>query len=113
MKLKFKDKIFFEKNGYVIIRSLFNQKECNELYDSVLQFAWDDFEPLLNVHREDFIFAQCSQKINKFTGTINKVNFIKKLKKYIDIAKKYFIHPKLKKVFNFYYKKKLLVCRHK
>jgi hypothetical protein len=108
MKLKLKDKIFFEKNGYVIIRSLFNHKECSELYDSLLQFAGDSFEPLLNVHREDFVFAQCSQKINKFFNTIDKVNFLKKLKKCTDIAKKYFIHPKLKRVLNFIYKKKIV-----
>ena len=108
MILKREQKNFFDENGYIVIRSLFTQKECEELYNSVLSFAGNDFAPLLNVHREDFIMAQCSKKINSLSKTIDKVKLIKKLNKNIKIVKKYFIHSKVNKLLRFFYKKKIV-----
>ncbi len=107
MKLNKKDKEFFFENGYLIIKSLFSKKECDKIYKSALNFANKDFAPLLNIHRNDFVMAQCADKISKIKSTIEKVKYIQHLQDSALIAKKYFIHPRLKTIFEFIYGKKI------
>lgn len=74
--LKNKLKKKFDENGFIIIKKFFNKKKTDDIYKIMLKFADKKFSPFLNVHRSDYLIAQCNEQIQNLKTVKEKSDFI-------------------------------------
>ncbi len=88
-------KASFEKDGYYIIKDFWNLKKCNNFTKIIEKYSSLDFAPIMNPDRDDFLMAQCANKINDFKSLSEKTNFYKQLLKDSRVIKKFMFDKKI------------------
>ena len=80
---------FFKKNGYVILKKLYSEKDCNSILKHLNSIADESFSQIINMHRSEFLIIQNIKKINKFKFLADKYNYIKSLEHISKVLLKY------------------------
>ena len=88
-------KASFEKDGYYIIKDFWSLKKCNDFIKIIEKYSSLDFAPIMNPDRDDFLMAQCANKINDFKSLSEKTNFYKQLLKDSRGIKKFIFDKKI------------------
>jgi hypothetical protein len=68
------------RNGFIVLKNLISSEHCD--YSNLLArtVANDDFAQIMHLHREEFLVAQCSEKLNSIKNLSDKVLFYQKIK---------------------------------
>lgn len=69
-------KKFFEENGYVVIKNVFNKKKCANFLKLMSKYADKDFAPILNPDRKEFLIPQIVNIFNKLKNLSDKAKKI-------------------------------------
>ena len=75
-----KNKQNFENNGYLIIKNFYSKKKCNFFLKKITKYANNDFAPIMNPDREEFLISQTVNKIFNFKYLGEKANFLNSIK---------------------------------
>jgi ectoine hydroxylase-related dioxygenase (phytanoyl-CoA dioxygenase family) len=69
------------KNGFIILKNLVSSEHCD--YSNLLarEVANKDFAQVMHLHREDFLVAQCSEKLSAMKNISDRVLFYQKIKR--------------------------------
>ena len=60
----------FEEDGYTIIRNFYSKKKCDVFLKKVKKYADNDFAPIMNPDREEFLISQTINEIFEFPISI-------------------------------------------
>ena len=71
----------FEEDGYTIIRNFYSKKKCDVFLKKVKKYADNDFAPIMNPDREEFLISQTINRILNFKYLGEKANFLNSIKK--------------------------------
>ena len=64
MKKKLKKiKTEFENNGYYILRNFCQPKKCNNFLSLISKYASNEYEPIMNPDRIEFLFSQTTKNL--------------------------------------------------
>lgn len=115
MKLKFHDKgiyssknyNYFWKNGYIIIKNLLPKELCDLSNKYANQAAEKNYGQIMHLHREDFLVAQTSGKINKLKDLHEKIIFLKQLKQISSHYEDFLKNPYIVEYLNWLYSRKM------
>ena len=70
----------FEEEGYSIIKNFYPKKKCNIFLKKIKKYANNDFAPIMNPDREEFLISQTINKILNFKYLGEKANFLSSIK---------------------------------
>ena len=96
-KLK-KIKTEFEDNGYYILRNFCQPKTCNNFLNLISKYASDEYEPIMNPDRIEFLFSQTTKKFDQLKNLNQKTFFYKELVKDSKKIKSFMFNDKLLKL---------------
>lgn len=85
----------FEEDGYYIIKNFWSLRKCNDFIKVIEKYSSADFSPIMNPDRDDFLIAQCANKIDNLKSLSEKTNFYKQLLKDSKIIKKFMFDKKI------------------
>ncbi len=74
-----KIKFFFEENGYAIVKNFFSKKNCNKFLKKISKYSSEEYPPIMNPDRIDFLISQSNQKLEKIKKLKDKTKFIRDL----------------------------------
>ena len=105
-KLK-KIKTEFEDNGYYILRNFCQPKTCNNFLNLISKYASDEYEPIMNPDRIEFLFSQTTKKFDQLKNLNQKTIFYKELVKDAKKIKRFMFNDKLLKILKYIKGKKV------
>ena len=56
----------FESEGYLIIKNFYPKTDCNFFLKKIRKYANQDFAPIMNPDRLEFLIPQINEKIHQF-----------------------------------------------
>ena len=95
-----KNKQNFEKNGYLIIKNFYSKKKCNVFLKKITKYANNDFAPIMNPDREEFLISQTVNKILNFKYLGEKANFLNGIKKECAFFRSLMLNKKILNILN-------------
>ena len=75
------DNIFYKDNGYVIIKKVLSEKNCNDYLSQIKKHANIDFAAIMNPDRFDFLVAQSFENIADGLSLSDRVDHIEECRK--------------------------------
>ena len=102
-----KIKTEFETNGYYILRNFCKPKSCNNFLTLISKYASDEYEPIMNPDRVEFLLSQTTKKFDNFKNLRQKTYFFEELVKDAEKIKKFMFNDKLLKILKFIKGKKV------
>lgn len=96
------------KNGFIVLRNLLSNEHCD--YNNLLarKVANKDFAQIMHIHREDFLIAQCSEKLNSINNLSDKVLFYQKIKQIADHYTHLLKFPEIVNYLEWLYKRQMV-----
>jgi len=97
----------FETNGYMVIKNFLSKKKCNVFLKRIKKYANNDYAPIMNPDREEFLISQTIDKIlnHKYLG--DKANFLYAIKKECAFFRSLMLNKKILKIITKIKKKKV------
>ena len=95
-----KNKQNFEKNGYLIIKNFYSKKKCNVFLKKITKYANNDFAPIMNPDREEFLISQTVNKILNFKYLGEKANLLNDIKKECTFFRSLMVNKKILNILN-------------
>ena len=74
----------FEEEVYIIIKNFYSKKNCNFFLKKIKKYANNDFAPIMNPDREEFLISQTINRILNFKYLGEKANFLNSMKNECD-----------------------------
>ena len=90
----------FEKNGYLIIKNFYSKKKCNVFLKKITKYANNDFAPIMNPDREEFLISQTINRILNFKYLGEKANFLNSMKNECDFFRSLMLNKKILNILN-------------
>mgnify|MGYP001353787353 CR=1 FL=1 len=87
----------FENEGYIVIKKFYDSKDCDNFLNSIRKYANEDFAPIMNPDRPEFLIPQITDIINKKKYLGDKANLIKAIEKDCKYFRSIMIDKKIKK----------------
>ena len=90
----------FEEDGYTIIRDFYSKKKCDVFLKKVKKYADNDFAPIMNPDREEFLISQTINRILNFKYLGEKANFLNNIKKECVFFRSLMLNKKIINILN-------------
>ena len=90
----------FEEDGYTIIRNFYSKKKCDVFLKKVKKYADNDFAPIMNPDREEFLITQTINRILNFKYLGEKANFLNNIKKECVFFRSLMLNKKILNILN-------------
>ena len=90
----------FEEDGYTIIRNFYSKKKCDVFLKKVKKYADNDFAPIMNPDREEFLISQTINRILNFKYLGEKANFLNNIKKECVFFRSLMLNKKILNILN-------------
>ena len=90
----------FEEEGYSIIKNFYPEKKCNIFLKKIKKYANNDFAPIMNPDREEFLISQTINRILNFKYLGEKANFLNSMKNECDFFRSLMLNKKILNILN-------------
>tara|TARA_Y100000593_G_C4297866_1_gene331627 strand:+ start:729 stop:1511 length:783 start_codon:yes stop_codon:yes gene_type:complete len=72
---------FYHRNGYVIVKDILTEEECDRCYETIKRIASKDFSAIMNPDRIEFLVSQCYSLFDNCETLYEKTALFEQLKK--------------------------------
>lgn len=97
----------FWKNGFLVIKNFVAKEFCDYTNLLARQFANKDFAQIMHLHREEYLVAQSSEKLNKLSSLHEKILFYRKIRSTSDHFNQFLKMPEIVDYLEWLYEKKM------
>ena len=91
-------KSFYNDNGYLVLRDVFEKSEAKKLDKSISKFADKEWHNIMNPDRIEFLISQSAEKFNKFKNQNDKIKFIEDAIETSNLFRSYLIDKRIEKI---------------
>lgn len=98
----------FWKNGFIVLRNLMSHEHCDYSYFLAKSVANKDFAQIMHLHREDFLIAQSSDRLDKIKSLPDKISYIQNISNVANHFDNYLKTPKIVDYLRWLYKSEMV-----
>lgn len=88
----------FENEGYLIIKNFYSKTNCNFFLKKIKKYANQDFAPIMNPDRPEFLISQINEKIHQFKYLGDKANYLNSLSEDCKFFRNLMVDKKILKI---------------